>query len=105
MARTSKGFEIRWNAVAFDDILNSPQLAALTKQEAERVAATARALAAGAFEYRKSEKTGRYEASITVAPMRQPSRYTHRVVANVPYALRIESLYGILSRALAANAI
>ena len=89
---------INWNVIDFDRILHSPAVVALERAEAERLIQTINALAAAApFE----KRTGRYEESFRAETWHGPTRTAVRVVSSVPYAMKLERKYGILTRALA----
>ena len=82
---------MKHNQGFYDALLVSPQVEALVKRPAERVAAAARASA--------PVDTGAYRDSIRVETKRQ-KRVVALVVADSEHALGVESRTGNLARAL-----
>ena len=97
MANTTT--KIKWNSIAYDEILHAPALIFLELDEAERLIGIARGLAAS------FAKTGRYMNSIHAVRRDRNDRVAYDVVAEVPYALKIEKIHGVLSRALDISGI
>lgn len=99
MAEKSGGVYMEWNDAALTGLLNSREVVNFVHGTAQSVAATARALAG------TIAQTGKLQASIHVVDEKHPTRPASLVVADVPYAAKIESKYGILRRAKNANRI
>lgn len=88
---------IEWQPEAFTEILWLGGLMELTKAEAEKIAATARGIA--------PVRTGNYRDHIKIEQWHYGDRPHYAVIADVPYALKIESRQRVLKRAAVANGI
>lgn len=88
--------KMEWNSGETGAILNGPEIKAYLGERANAVATTARALAGSVT------KSGEYRDSIIVEA-RHSKRARFAIVATAPYAMKLESQYGILTKALNAN--
>ena len=96
----AKNVRIEWHEDESGVFLDgtSGQLGAMIQKSAEDVADVARTLA-GTF-----RKSGEYQSSIHTEAHRGKIRSGWRIVAEVPYAAKIESKYGTLKKALNSQA-
>ena len=94
--------DIKWNESAFEQILNSPEIVAAERRAGEKFASNVKSIASSA-PFR--ERTGGYEKSIRIETRRGPTRTAVYVIADTPYAIKVERLYGILGHALTATRI
>lgn len=88
--------EVKWiDSGDIGKILRSPQVEAKCEEVARRVLAEAQAIA--------PVKTGAYKQSLHIEKIPHAHRDTYAVVADVPYAVYVESEHGTLARAAKAG--
>ena len=93
------GTHIEWNSDMTGQYLTGPGIQSILYEYAEKVAATARAMA-------PVGETGAYRNSIQVQPtFSRMGRRGYEVLADVPYAAKLESQNGTLTKALNAHKI
>lgn len=85
---------VKLNHRGMSELLKSAGVQRFLHERAERAAAAARSSA--------PVDTGAYRDSIRVQDQTHPSRVVSRVVADVPYAMVVESKTGNLARSLDA---
>ena len=89
--------EIEWNEAAFVDFLIGTETEAELQRRAEAVAQSAKAMA--------PVRTGRYRDSIRTQIEHGRKRSRVLIVADVPYAMKIESRMGVLRKAMQAHSL
>lgn len=87
--------DFEFNDAFFDEVLNSQEMAALTREAAERIATTAKATA--------PVDTGAYRDGITTATRKVGDRTSSFAEATDPKSILIEARTGNMARALRAN--